>query len=178
YSITGRVSLFNNPVINATPDQAATFRNDINNIARRIPETDHLYYHEMIGSLCRTMIYDLFDFHTRHNENPFVSNRVAYVTKRFFSMIQEGVPAMHREPSFYAEALNVSVKYLSETIKRVTGDSVSLHINRAAVAIILEYLKDDNLSITQIADAMNFSSVQYFSRYCVKHLGNSPAKLR
>lgn len=57
-------------------------------------------------------------------------------------------------------------------------DSVSTYVNRAAVAIIKSYLDDNNLSITQIADEMQFTSVSYFSRYCVKHLGMSPARYR
>lgn len=177
YSIIGRVSLYDNPVIKLSEDEAKTLSYDFHIIAARISETEHLYYREMIGGLCRAMIYDLFDFHARHNENMLITNRVSYVSKRFFSMIQEGLPATQREPSFYAEAMNVSVKYLSETIKRLTGDSVSVHINRAAVAIILDYLKANRLSITQIAELMNFSSVQYFSRYCLKHIGKSPSKI-
>ena len=74
--------------------------------------------------------------------------------------------------------LNVTSKYLSDTIKRVTGHSISSHINSAATSIILEYLKDNRLSITQIADEMQFTSVSYFSRYCTKHIGMSPAQYR
>lgn len=177
YSIIGRVSLYENPVINLSDNEAKILSADFHNIAARIGDIDHQYYREMIGGLCRTMIYDLFDFHSRHNENMLITNRVSYVSKHFFTMIREGMPATHREPSFYADALNVSVKYLSETIKRITGDSVSTHINRAAVAIILDYLKENRLSITQIAEQMNFCSVQYFSRFCVKHIGKSPSKI-
>ena len=82
------------------------------------------------------------------------------------------------EMSHYADQLNVTPKYLSDTIKRVTGTSVSTHINSAATAIALEYLKDNTMSVTQIADEMNFSSLSYFSRFCVKHIGMSPAKFR
>ena len=55
---------------------------------------------------------------------------------------------------------------------------VSTYINRAAAAIIKSYLDDNGQSITQIADEMQFTSVSYFSRYCVKHLGMSPARYR
>lgn len=65
-----------------------------------------------------------------------------------------------------------------DTIKRITGKSASTHINRCAAAIIRDYLQTSTLSITQIVDEMNFSSVSYFSRYCTKHLGMSPAAYR
>ena len=38
--------------------------------------------------------------------------------------------------------------------------------------------RDECLSLTQIADRMNFTSLSYFSRYCTKHLGQSPSDYR
>lgn len=178
YSIQGCVSLFSNPVIKVNDDDARKFKRDLDNIRLRIDDIDHRFYTEMIGSLLQTMIYDLFDFHTRNNENILTTDRVGYITFQFFTMIEAGRPKTHREVSYYANELHVTSKYLSDTIKRVTGHSISTHINSAATSILLEYLKDNRLSITQIADEMNFTSVSYFSRYCTKHIGMSPAQFR
>ena len=109
-----------------------------------------------------------------------------HIEKSFFVSIQGCVllfddPIIHVTPedaeNFRCQ-LHVTSKYLSDTIKRVTGTSVSTYINRTATAIIKSYLDDNGLSITQIADEMQFTSVSYFSRYCVKHLGMSPARYR
>ncbi|MCM1021292.1 MAG: helix-turn-helix domain-containing protein [Muribaculum sp.] len=80
--------------------------------------------------------------------------------------------------SYYAAQLNVTPKYLFGKIKRITGISVSTHINRAATAIIISYRKESNLSISQIAEEMKFTSLSYFSRYCQKNLGKSPREYR
>lgn len=74
--------------------------------------------------------------------------------------------------------LNVSPKYLSKVVKRTTGTNVFSFIDRYTVPILKDYLNDSRLSLTQIADAMNFSSLSYFSRYCTKHLGISPSEYR
>ena len=178
YSIQGCVSLFDNPIINVSETDALRFRADLANIRARIDNTDHLFYQELMGSLLQTMVYDLFDFHAKTNDNILTTDRVGYITRQFFALIEAGRPRTHREVSHYAEELNVTPKYLSDTIRRVTGSSVSTHINNAATAIALGYLKDSNLSISQIADEMNFSSLSYFSRFCVKHIGISPVKFR
>lgn len=128
YSIQGRVSLFANPIIEVNDENAAKFREDLLNIRQRIDDNDHRFYKEMIGSLLQTMIYDLFDFHTRGNDNILTTDRVGYITSRFFAMIEAGRPKIHREVSHYARELNVTSKYLTDTIKRVTGQSVSSHI--------------------------------------------------
>lgn len=178
YSIQGCVSLFSNPIIEVSEGDADKFRTDLHNIRRRIDDVGHRFYTEMIGSLLQTMIYGLFDFHTRNNDNILTTDRVGYITSQFFAMIEAGRPKTQREVAYYAKELNVTSKYLSDTIKRVTGQSISSHINNAAASIIIEYLKDNRLSITQIANEMNFTSVSYFSRYCTKHIGMSPAQYR
>lgn len=178
YSIQGCVSLFSNPIIKVSQDDADKFRADLHNIRQRIDNVEHRFYTEMIGSLLQTMIYDLFDFHTRNNYNILTTDRVGYITSQFFAMIEAGRPKTRREVAYYAKELNVTSKYLSDTIKRVTGQNISSHINNAAISMIIEYLKDNRLSIMQIADEMNFTSVSYFSRYCTKHIGMSPAQYR
>ena len=54
----------------------------------------------------------------------------------------------------------------------------SSFIDRATVPILKKYLTGERLSLTQIADLMNFTSLSYFSRYCTKHLGQSPSDYR
>ena len=178
YSVKGCVSLFYDPVIHASEEEAARFTTDLANIRRRIGDKAHAFYKEMIGSLLQTMIYDLFDFQVKRGEATSTTDRVGYVTARFFAMLRGGSARTQREVAYYAEQLNVTTKYLSDTVKRVTGTSVSTHINRSAAAMIRERLNDNKLSITQIADEMQFASVSYFSRYCVKQLGMSPTRYR
>lgn len=93
-------------------------------------------------------------------------------------LLSTGISQTEREVSYYAERLNVSPKYLSETVRRMTGHSVTSYIDRHSIPILKEYLSDDRLSLTQIADRMNFSTLSYFSRYCTKHLGQSPSEYR
>ena len=178
YSIQGCVSLFDNPIIKVSNIDASRFRTDLANIRNRLDNIDHRFYQELMGSLLQTMVYDLFDFHAKTNDNILTTDRVGYITAQFFTLIEGGRPKTQREVSHYAVQLHVTPKYLSDTIKRVTGTSVSTHINNAATAIALEYLKNSNMSVSQIADEMNFSSLSYFSRFCVKHIGMSPMKFR
>lgn len=178
FSIQGCVLLYDDPIIHVSEEDAENFLCDLRNIRRRISQQEHHFYDEMMGSLLLTMIYDLFDFQVKSGETMLTTDRTGYLVTRFFSMLMSGKPGTEREVSFYASQLNVTAKYLSDTIKRITGTSVSTYINRAAVAIIKSYLDDNTLSITQISDKMHFTSVSYFSRYCSKHLGLSPANYR
>ena len=178
YSISGHLKLFSNPVISVSMEQMDVLREDILMIQKRVSDIVHKFYDEMIGGLLRTLVYDFFDIHSEFSEAIPESNRASEISRQFFLMLESGRVKYDREPERYASALNVSRKYLNAVIKRQTGCTVSYHINRTARAMIIDYLKENKLSISQIADEMNFTSLEYFSRYCKKHLGTSPSRYR
>ena len=144
----------------------------------RLNDRHLLFYREMMGSLCLTMMYDIFELHARRDATDTHSDRTAIIVRHLTDLLATGISRTERDVSYYAERLNVSTKYLSATVKRVTGHSVSSFIDRATVPILKKYLNNERLSLTQIADRMNFTSLSYFSRYCTKHLGQSPSDYR
>ena len=93
-------------------------------------------------------------------------------------LLSTGICRTEREMRYYAERLNVSPKYLSATVRRMTGHSVTSYIDRHTLPILQNLLNDERLSITQIAEMMNFKTLSYFSRYCKKQLGMSPQEYR
>jgi len=151
---------------------------DFRTLRDRALDRDHLYYEEAIGAATLSMVYDLFNCHARERGVLDSSERTSNVVERLVALLETGSAKTHRQVSWYAEKLSVSPKYLSETVKRLTGDSVVYLIGRYSVPILVDYLKDDTYTFTQISDAMGFSSLSYFSRFCRKHLGTSPSAYR
>lgn len=178
FSIGGSISLNINPIVTLTDAQSETLLADIRRLRDRMGERDHEFYRELMGSLCLTLIYDIFVPHSRRDAAQAHSDRTAHIVKRLMQILSTGVSATEREVSYYAGRLNVSPKYLSTTVKRVTGQSVSKYIHRHTVPIMKDYLGNESLSLTQIAELMNFCSLSHFSRYCTKHLGQSPSEYR
>ena len=178
YSIGGSISLNQDPVIKLTDEQACHLLNDFHRLRDRMGDRHLLFYRELMGSLCLTMMYDIFEPHAQRDTTDTHSDRTAYIVKQLMALLSTGISRTERDVSYYAERLNVSPKYLSATIKRVTGHSVTSYIDRHTVPILKEYLGNERLSLTQIAELMNFASLSYFSRYCTKHLGQSPSEYR
>ena len=178
YSIGGSISLNQDPVIRLTDEQASLLLADFHRLRDRMGDRHLLFYRELLGSLCLTMMYDIFEPHAQRDATDTHSDRTAYIVKQLMALLATGISRTERDVSYYAERLNVSPKYLSATIKRVTGHSVTSYIDRHTVPILKDYLNDERLSLTQIAEQMNFASLSYFSRYCTKHLGQSPSEYR
>lgn len=179
FAIGGGITLYANPIIYATEEEAARFLSDIRLIHERMEEADtHPFHQELMGSVCSMMMYDLFSFHARRDKLEQSTDRRSYVVKELIGLLAAGRCRTERSVEYYAGLLNVSPKYLSKTVKRTTGSSVGAFIDRYTLPILKDYLNNDKLSLTQIADAMNFSSLSYFSRYCNKLLGTSPSAYR
>ena len=178
YSIGGSISLNQDPVIKLTDEQAGHLLADFHRLRDRMGDRHLQFYQELMGSLCLTMMYDIFEAHAQRDATAAHTDRTAFIVKQLMALLGTGISRTERDVSYYAERLNVSPKYLSATVKRVTGHSVSSYIDRHTVPIIKDYLNDERLSLTQIAELMNFASLSYFSRYCTKHLGQSPSEYR
>ena len=178
YSIGGSISLNQDPVVPLTEEQAARILEDFHRLRDRMVERQLMFYHELMGSLCLTMMYDIFEAHAQRDATENHSDRAGYIVKQLMALLATGISQTEREVRYYAKRLNVSPKYLSETVRRMTGHSVTSYIDRHSIPILKDYLNDERLSLTQIADLMNFTSLSYFSRYCTKHLGQSPSEYR
>ena len=178
YSIGGSISLNQDPVIKLTEEQAQRLLDDFHRLRDRMEDRHLQFYHQLMGSLCLTMMYDIFEAHAEREATDTHTDRTAFIVKQLMALLATGISRTERDVSYYAERLNVSPKYLSATIKRVTGHSVTSYIDRHTIPILKDYLDDERLSLTQIADRMNFTSLSYFSRYCTKHLGLSPSEYR
>jgi len=178
YSIGGSISLNQDPVIRLTEEQAQHLLDDLHRLRSRMGDSHLQFYRELMGSLCLTMMYDIFEAHAQRDATDTHTDRTAYIVKQLMALLSTGVSRTERDVGYYARRLNVSPKYLSATIKRVTGHTVTSYIDRHTVPILKDYLDDERLSLTQIAYMMNFTSLSYFSRYCTKHLGMSPSEYR
>ena len=178
YSIGGSISLNHNPVIRVNDEQALRLLEDFHRLRDRMDDRHLQFYNEMMGSLCLTMMYDIFEAHAQRDASVPHTDRTAYIVKQLMALLATGISRRERDVSYYAGQLNVSAKYLSSTVKRVTGHSITSYIDRHTVPILKDFLDDERLSLTQIADLMNFTSLSYFSRYCTKHLGRSPSEYR
>ena len=64
YSIGGSISLYGNPVVSLSEDQAGVFLADIHRLRDRMGESGNRFYRELMGSLSLTMMYDIFSFHS------------------------------------------------------------------------------------------------------------------
>lgn len=179
YSVEGSICLFDNPIIKLDESETESISTDFQSINRRLSDSSHPFFEEIIGSLCRCLMYDIFAAHIRHNTmNKPTTVQGADIISRLLELLSSGLPERHRTVDFYADKLCVSPKYLSNLVRRHTGQTVTDLINSHALPILSNYLKNTTLTLDQICHVMNFSSPSYLSRYITRHFGMSPKVYR
>ena len=140
YSIGGSISLNQDPVIKLSDEQAQHLLDDFHRLRDRKDDRHLQFYRELMGSLCLTMMYDIFEAHAQRESTDSHTDRTAYIVKQLMTLLSTGISRTERDVSYYAERLNVSPKYLSATIKRVTGHSVTSYTDELHVALLLQPL--------------------------------------
>ena len=135
YSMGGSISLNQDPVINLSDEQAQHLLDDFHRLRDRMNDCHLQFYRELMGSLCLTMMYDIFEAHAQWESTDSHTDRTAYIVKQLMALLATGISRTERDVSYYAERLNVSPKYLSATIKRMTGHSVTSYIDRHTIPI-------------------------------------------
>nr|WP_303247166.1 helix-turn-helix domain-containing protein [Parabacteroides distasonis] len=98
--------------------------------------------------------------------------------ERFINLLKAGDYRNHREVSYYASRLCITPKYLTEVCKKASGFTANYWIDRFTISRITHLLSDKNLTLKEISDNMNFSSLSFFNRYVQRLLKVSPSEYR
>lgn len=107
-----------------------------------------------------------------------VSERITVLLRNFIELLYNGEYIRNRDLDFYASRLCITPHYLSEICKKVSGKPATYWIDRFTLQEITRLLRQKELSLTTIAERMNFSSVSYFSRYVQKRMKTTPSEYR
>lgn len=106
--------------------------------------------------------------HVSRKEN-LVINFTSLVQKQFKS---------RRNVRQYAEQLNVTPKYLTETVKEISGKTAGEIIDDFVLLEARLLLDDPALSIAEVANTLHFSDQSFFGKFFKRHTGLSPRAYR
>ncbi len=83
-----------------------------------------------------------------------------------------------RNVQYYANELNVNPKYLTQTVKEVSGKSAGELIDDFVIQEAKLLLTDSSLSISEVGDILHFSDQSFFGKFFKRHTGFSPSEFR
>lgn len=141
-------------------------------------ERDHPYRMQISRSMLTTMLYEVQAvYEKQHTIIKGKQTRKQELNVLFQDLVFQHYKE-HRNVQYYAEALFVSPKHLTETIKEVTGRTAGEWIDDAVILEAKVLLRNNDISIANVADAIHFPDQSTFGKYFKKHAGMSPSDYR
>lgn len=144
----------------------------------KMPKTK--YHTESILSIVKAMLYELLDFMDNDDTDKLIRkvSRQSNVLFRQFIQLIADKRVKPRYVGWYAEQLCVTSKHLSEAAKKESGKTAFYWINEYVKKDVRYMLKNSDLSIKEISEALDFPNLSFFGKYCRQHFGMSPMKYR
>ncbi|GAB3758017.1 helix-turn-helix domain-containing protein [Spirosoma pomorum] len=99
------------------------------------------------------------------------------VLKQYYSgqgYLDKGLPSV----KFIASSLNMSTRYLSDLLKQETGKTAIELIHIFLISEAKHLMRGSDRNITEIAYALGFDNMPYFSRLFKREIGLSPQQYR
>ncbi len=133
-----------------------------------------IVHHQLLSLLF--YVFALYDNQERLDS---VSNitRKEELVRQFTHRIMEDF-RRERSVNYYADCLCVSAKYLSAVVKEVMGKKASQMIADTVILEAKAMISNSDMTIQQIADALNFANVSFFGKFFKKHVGMAPKQFR
>jgi len=166
------------PVSYPDHQHAELLLNLFSDIQHNLQREDHPYRTEICRSILTTLLYELAAIY--EHQHVIIKNRQTRkqeLNTLFQNLVFRNYK-VHRNVQFYADALYVSPKHLTETIKEVTGKTAGEWIDDAVVLEAKVLLRNHEISIAQVADEIHFPDQSSFGKYFKKHTSFSPTEYR
>ncbi len=117
------------------------------------------------------------DYYDKYAKGSSKSNAALHIVKQFKKLLVENKLTI-RTVSHFASLMNITPKYLSETLKLNTGKPAGDWIIESVVLEAKVKLEQTTLNVNQIADLLNFTDATSFGKYFKKYTGYSPGEYK
>lgn len=135
-----------------------------------------LYFSSLKDS-CNTLISLFLSQYVEKSKPADMLSRSEFITRAFKLALEKNF-TVDKRPADYARKLNISVPYLNECVKKMTGFSVSYHIQQRVVLEAKRLLYHSRKSVKEIASDLGYEDFAYFSRLFNKATGMTALTFR
>lgn len=170
----------NHPMFEVNAGELDTIEVYLSLMRRVIESPSHRYRLDVARHLILTMIFDMRNAFERVARPAQVEDKQSRAERIFVQYIQlvERHFREQRQVQWYAGQMELSPKYLCETISSVSRRSPNEWIDKFVTTEIKNLLRHTNKRISEIAADMNFPTQSFFGKYFKDNVGVSPSDYR
>lgn len=165
------------PVMSLEPKEIETFKDYFQTIKKKIGDQDNHFRKDLIKTLLLAMFYDLSNIIYRVQNDNMPKKRAEVIFTKFIQLVEKNFKT-ERRVGWYAQQLNITPKYLSETVKIVSRRTPNEWIDDYVTMELRVLLKNSTKNIKEITDELNFPNQSFLGKYFKEHVGMSPSQYR
>ena len=165
------------PVMKLEADEIATFTEYFQFIKQKISDNHNHFRKDLIRTLMLAMFYDVGKviYRVKNFDESLLRSEKVFTT--FLKMVEENCKR-ERRVSWYAQQLNITPKYLSTAVKRISGRTAVEWIENYVTMELRVLLKNSTKSIKEITEELNFPNQSFLGKYFKEHVGLTPTAYR
>lgn len=146
-------------------------------IRSRMRSSNYTYRLDIIQHLVGALFFEFISMETYMADKKAKLNRKDEICSEFLNLLIRHYKES-RSVSFFADKLFITPKYLSATLRAVTGKKAGQLIDDYVLLQAKVMLKSTNMTVQQISEELSFANQSFFARY-FKHLsGVTPTQYR
>ena len=166
------------PVCTLLPSEIQPLMSYCNIIREKTGNTTHHFRKDIVRSLFTAMIYDISNAIYRIQAlGTRKYTRAEDIFTRFIKLV-ELYYRRERRVSWYADKLDITAKYLSESVKQVSKRTANEWIDNYVTIALRVLLRNTNKSIKEITQEMNFPNQSFLGTFFKDHVGMTPTAYR
>ena len=166
------------PVVTLKEDEVRLFTEYFFMLKGKMCEVDNRFRRDIVRTLILAMFYDLSNVIVRVQQGESRrQSRADVIFTRFIHLVEQHF-RHERRVGWYAEQLCITPKYLSETVKVVSGRTPNEWVDSYVILELRVMLKTTTKSIKEIAEEMNFPNQSFLGKFFREHVGVSPTVYR
>ena len=167
-----------NPCFNITKEDTEIIKQYHNLISKRIKSKENPCLLDTMRYIMNALMTEMSSILDKYLHTPKNAiSRKDDICHKFMKLLMENYKKS-RQVSFYADKLFLTPKYLSNTLKQVTGRKAGQLIDEYVILQAKVLLQSTNMTIQQISEELNFANQSFFGHY-FKHLtGLAPSQYR
>ncbi len=177
-----QIALYNNyqvpPIIQCNTDQIATIKTLVSRIETEY-QSGGLMREELMRSYLNVLlVHSNRIFQDQHKNTVNYSSSKGKDLVKTFKVLLENNFLKVQSVNDYAGMLAVTPNHLNDTVKKLTGITVSTHIHERVILEAKRLLLNTNNSVKEIAFTLNFEDPTYFIRFFRKLMQQTPGEFR
>lgn len=146
----------------------------IENICAELEAGEDAFSHELVSLLCSQMlVYLLRYFGSYLSEDKDSNNANLRVCSQIMSYIDSRIYTM-KSLSDVAQEMGYNYSYISTLFRKTCGITLNSYFKTKRMNEAKKLLQNKEMSVSEIARMMNYSSVYAFSKAFKEHFGASP----